>query len=259
MKVIKSLLKLLGVYPYLLRWKHQLNRQKEARDEKRNRLSRLSFYSSFLQKGDLVYDVGANVGNRVEIFLELGCKVVAVEPQENCLNELRKRFGSRIEIVPKGLGEKEEQKTLYVSDTSTLSSLSIDWINSLRISRFTTQHWDKQVTINLTTLEKLIQSFGLPVFCKIDVEGYELEVLKGLKTPVKMLSLEYAVPEQTERLIAYITYCHQLDPSYHFNYSVKEEMKFKLPGFIGFHDFLRVVNSSDFQSTDFGDIYVRRN
>src|SRR5688572_28540682 len=53
----------------------------------------LEFYRQFLAPGELCFDVGANVGNRVKIFLKPGARVVAVEPQRECVRTLRAAFG----------------------------------------------------------------------------------------------------------------------------------------------------------------------
>lgn len=46
----------------------------------------LNFYSKFIKADDLVFDIGANIGTRVKIFLKLGANVVAFEPQPDCIN-----------------------------------------------------------------------------------------------------------------------------------------------------------------------------
>src|SRR5262245_12044409 len=51
------------------------------------------FYSQFIAPGNLCYDVGANVGDRTDIFRKLGARVIAIEPQTACLEVLRQRFG----------------------------------------------------------------------------------------------------------------------------------------------------------------------
>ena len=62
--------------------------------------------------------------NRTVIFLELGAKVVAIEPQEACYKRLIKRFGNQITLVKKGLGAQESVEKLYVSELSAISSFS---------------------------------------------------------------------------------------------------------------------------------------
>ena len=56
---------------------------------KRKRLASrrgLNFYSELIKKDDLCFDIGANYGNRSEVFIKLGAKVVAFEPQPKPLN-----------------------------------------------------------------------------------------------------------------------------------------------------------------------------
>ena len=69
----------------------------------------LNFYSQFIKKGDLCFDVGAHKGNRTEIFLKLGARVVAIEPQERCVRYLQSKFGKnpQFSLVKKGLSDKE--------------------------------------------------------------------------------------------------------------------------------------------------------
>ena len=104
---------------------------------------RKNFYKSLLNPGDLVFDVGANIGNRVEAFLALNAKVVAVEPQSFCRKVLRIKFGSKIEIVEEGLGEKEETKTMHISNANTISSFAEDWIEKVKEGRFKEYEWNE--------------------------------------------------------------------------------------------------------------------
>ena len=128
------------------------NQQKILRD-------RVKFYSSFIKKGDLCYDVGANIGNRVHAFLELGANVVAVEPQKTCYTLLEKKYGSKIKIVKKGLGVQQGFLNFYISETSVLSSFSVEWINSVESDRFKQTNWDKVIKTEITTLDHLISSY----------------------------------------------------------------------------------------------------
>lgn len=255
--MLKKIFKALGLYNFLLGQKRKLNAKKMKAEEKRNAAARMVFYKQLLSPGDLVFDVGANVGNRVETFFAIGCQIVAVEPQEDCIKILKEKFGDSISIIEKGLGEKEEEKTIYISDSNTLSSFSKDWIDSLKDSRFSQHEWNKTAVVSLTTMDNLIAQYGMPVFCKIDVEGFELEVLKGMHQPVPFLSLEYAVPEQTKRLEEYIRHCNSVTSDYLYNYAAREEMKFQLPEFISFDKIIRLIYETEFQATQFGDIYVR--
>jgi FkbM family methyltransferase len=254
--MLKELLKGLRLYKPLVTLKKGVEDILQNLQEKKNVRARVKFYSGFLQASDLVFDVGANVGNRVHSFRAIGCRVVAVEPQPECYEILEKKFGDTIEVVKMGLGEREEEKTMFVANESTISSLSEEWIQSVKQDRFKNHNWDKQIIIKITTLDNLIRKYGKPVFCKIDVEGYELEVLKGLTQPIPRMSVEYTVPEQTNRLIQCIEYCLQLNPAYKFNYCTGESMNYKLKEAVNGEKFLQLVREKEFQASVFGDIYV---
>ena len=219
---------------------------------------RKRFYAQFIKKGDLVFDVGANVGNRIDPLLGIGSKVVAIEPQKNCIHFLKWRFGSRIEIVQMGAGASEEVKDFFVSNESTISSFSTDWIEAVKNNRFNKFHWNNPIKVQITTLDKLIQKYGVPNFIKIDVEGYELEVLQGLSHPVEMVSFEYTVPECTETAIACISQIEKNNPDIECNYSIGESMEFANEHWQIAQDFKEFLSSPEFSSSGFGDIYVRK-
>lgn len=155
---------------------------------------------AFIKEGWLVFDVGANLGNYSALFLEKKAKVIAVEPQSYCVDFLQLRFknNASIKIIRCGLGAKEEEKELMVSSAHTLSSFNKEWVDGVnKTERFKPSNavWEKKEKIPMRTLEGLIAAFGLPSYLKIDVEGYEKEVLRGLKQPVKMVSFEFTIPE----------------------------------------------------------------
>ena len=83
----------------------------------RQRRRMMSFYRQFIREGDLCFDVGANIGNRTEVFLKLGASVVAIEPQADCMKGLQRKFGrnANVTLLQKGLGEKPGQKELLAT------------------------------------------------------------------------------------------------------------------------------------------------
>jgi FkbM family methyltransferase len=218
---------------------------------------RKAFYGSFIQKNDLCFDVGANVGNRIGPLLKIGAKVVAIEPQESCYTLLKNKFGNRIELVTNGLGESESVKDFHISNASTISSFSDEWIDSVKNGRFKEYNWDNVVKIQMTTLDKLIQKYGTPVFIKIDVEGYELNVLKGLTKPVRIISFEYTVPEQTNKVVECIEAIEKNGSNVECNYSVGEGMTFALQDWLSVEDMRKHIFQQEFIDTGFGDVYVR--
>jgi len=231
--------------------------QRVIEEEKAAYKRRVEFFSSFLSPGDLCFDVGANIGNRIEPLLFIGAKVVAVEPQDSCYKILKKKFGNRIAIVKKGLSSEEGQRDFYISNSSTISSFSTEWIESVKEGRLKGHKWNKIVKTEMTTLDNLIKTHGIPKFIKIDVEGYEHEVLKGLSIPVKFLSFEYTVPEQLDKVFDCIKQIEVINNNIECNYSVGESMKLQLNTWITLGDMKNHLKTKEFNETIFGDIYIR--
>lgn len=218
---------------------------------------RIAFYSIFIKPGDLCFDIGANMGNRIGPLLKIGARVVAVEPQEKCIKTLRFKFGDRIEIVKKGVDATEGMRTFHISNETTISSFSEDWIRAVKAGRFQAYDWETTVEMSMTTLDALIGSHGLPAFIKIDVEGFEPEVLKGLSQPVRMISFEYTVPEQTDKSLQCIELLERNSKNILCNYSIGESMELAWMDWVSPSEMKQHIASSEFIKTGFGDIYVK--
>ena len=218
----------------------------------------VQFYSHFVRPGGLCFDVGANIGNRVKIFLNLGARVVAIEPQDACINILKQQFGKNqnCELIQTALGASEGKAEMLISDANTISSLSPEWIKSVKASgRFSEYTWDKKQTISITTLDTLIGKYGQPSFIKIDVEGFEFEVVSGLSKPVKFLSFEFT-PEFLESTRSVISHLQHLGDA-RFNYCLGESMELKLPEWVDAATIKKILSGFEGDTTVFGDVYVR--
>lgn len=219
---------------------------------------RTRFYAGFLDLNDVAFDVGANVGNRTAVFSRLSRTVVAVEPQDHCLAVLRKQFAGnpRVKLVPKAVGPQEGQAEMFLCNVNCMSSLSRAWISTVRRSgRFADLKWERKRTVEVTTLDKLIMEFGLPAFIKVDVEGYEYEVLRGLSRPVKALSFEF-VPEYLQGCYQCVDHLSSLGTA-RFNYSMAESMRLALPAWVEPAEIKHRLSQFTYDPAVWGDIYAR--
>lgn len=257
---IKHYLKKIGVFKYYMYIKRKLINDK-SQDNKDNISfeKSIKFYGQFINSQSLCFDVGANIGNRTEVFIELGAKVIAIEPQDSCVQILEKKFKNRITIEKVGLGASNTTMEMFIADESTISTFSKEFISKTKENLFKYHNWNKKVLVPITTLNDLIEKYGNPDFCKIDVEGFEPEVLKGLSIPIPKLSFEYAVPELTDNVFQCIEKLNTLSADYKYNYSVGESMNFELSDWKTFNEFYSIIQSKSFIDTRFGDIYAFKN
>jgi FkbM family methyltransferase len=165
-----------------------------------------AIYSRFLKAGDLVFDVGSHVGDRTGSFLRLGAKVIAVEPQP-ALGKVLKLFYGRnpkFELVRAAIGSREGEIELKLNTKNpTVATASDDFIKSADAAPgWEGQQWDDKIKVPMTTLDTLIKRYGKPAFVKIDVEGFEDEVLAGLSQPLPALSIEFTTIQRKVALAA---------------------------------------------------------
>jgi FkbM family methyltransferase len=186
-----------------------------------------ALYAHFVKSGDLVFDIGAHVGDRVAAFRRLGAKVVAVEPQR-ALNFVIGMMFSRddcVVIERVAVGRQTGDVRLMINtDNPTISTASTAFIHAAQDAPgWQGQHWDKSIRVPMTTLDALIAEHGVPAFIKIDIEGFEEEALLGLTQPVTALSFEFTTI-QRDVARACIERCVALGMT-QFNVAVGESQK----------------------------------
>ena len=259
--MIKSFLKNIlpkNILELIVKTKSNVNRRvaMQAEENRPEFIKRKNFYAQFLRKGDTYFDIGANYGNRISpiIKLEVGL-IIAVEPQEACCIYLKETFKG-ITVLQNGVGAVAETKTFYVSSDSVLSSFSQDFIDKTGDTRFVGNTWNETKQIEIITLDSIIEKYGTPDFVKVDVEGFEPEVFKGLSKPLKVVSFEYTVPELSDNLFPVIEKLNSLG-NCTFNYSIGESMELHLKGWVSFESIKNILETSSFIATGFGDVYAK--
>ena len=161
-----------------------------------------------LSRGNLVFDVGANDGSKTAVFLKLGATVVAVDPDEKNQRILRDRFlryrvfSKPVTVVGKAVSDSATTAIMWIDGPgSAVNTLNPKWAECLKNHKDSFQHahfglkFDQHKAVETTTIEDLIVTYGMPAYIKIDVEGHEVNVLRGLKQPVPLLSFEVNLPE----------------------------------------------------------------
>ncbi|MEA2905707.1 MAG: hypothetical protein QOI12_3094 [Alphaproteobacteria bacterium] len=170
-------------------------------------------YGAFVRPGDLVFDIGAHVGDRVAAFRRLGARVVAAEPQPALIRTLRLLYGRdrAVAIEPVAVGRAAGSADLKINlDNPTVSTASDDFVRAAQGALgWEGQAWTRTLRVPVTTLDGLIARHGVPAFIKIDVEGFEAEALAGLTQPVAALSFEFTTI-QREVAAACIARCAAL-------------------------------------------------
>ena len=227
-----------------------------GRPWRRRALRRL--YGQFLGPGDLAFDVGAHVGDRTGCFAALGARVIAIEPQPDLAAWLRWQFAGkrRVTVLESALGAAPGRATLHLSRrTPTVTTLSQGWIERVQASAgFARVAWQDRQDVPVATLDALIARHGVPRFCKIDVEGFEAEVLRGLSQPLPALSLEY-VPAAIEVALAAIGRLLELGP-YRFNVTRGERLRRLWPEWRGGREIERWLAGRRAGEPS-GDVYAR--
>jgi|ERR1035438_1598953 FkbM family methyltransferase len=250
---INNFLRQIDAYDYLKIFKDQYFINPVEKEFKRKRLE---FYSAFISPGNLCFDIGASYGNRSEIFLNLGAKVVALEPQHKPAIFLKRKFRDSIILEKKAAGPQLGKNIMFISPNSALSSLSAEWINIVKNKRFRNIKWNRKIEIEVVTIDKLIELYGKPDYCKIDVEGYELDVLHGLSQPINLISFEFTIPEFIDKAIDCINYLSKLG-DIKCNYSAGETMEFGIDNWISKDEFIPMFRNLTKKGIIDGDIYIK--
>ena len=191
-----------------------------------------AFYRRLLsgfRRGDIIFDIGANLGHKTNIFLRIGAQVVAVDPDPLNQQVLRESFlklrfrRSRVIIVGKAVSDRDGMDTFWMdAPGSAKNTLSRKWVDTLRADEhrfgsrldFTTRR-----EVETVSLENLITEHGTPFFIKIDVEGHEPNVLRGLRRPIPYLSFEVNLPEFRPEGHECVDLLGRLEPRGRFNYT----------------------------------------
>jgi len=213
-------------------------------------------YAGFVRQGELVIDVGGHVGNRARVFASLGARVVTVEPQPDFARLLRRLFArsQAVTVLEGAVGAEPGRAGLAISDRfPTVTTLARGWRERrAHDADFAPVVWNREVEVEVTTLDALIDRFGMPGFVKIDVEGAEPAVLAGLSRAVPALSFEY-LPRALDEVDACLSRLAELG-DYEFAWSLGETAQLSAWGHA---EWLRSALEGREAQQRPGDVYAR--
>lgn len=222
--------------------------------DKRSR--EVAFYRDLLkgfQAGDLFFDIGANYGQKTDIFLRIGARVLAVDPDEMNLEALRDKFlryrrvAKQVTIVGKAVSDNSAVHKLWIDEPgSAKNTLSQKWVDTLRRDEARFGHrlnFSHHKEVESISLEELMVAYGVPFFVKIDVEGHEPNVLRGLKRPVPYLSFEVNLPEFRQEGLDCVDLLRNIAADGMFNYVVDCAQGLVLGKWVTSNEFREVFGS----------------
>jgi FkbM family methyltransferase len=212
-------------------------------------------YAQFVRPGELCLDVGAHLGNRLRAMVGAGARVVALEPHPVLFRQLKRMYGRRpgVTLLEQAVGASVGSASLHADASNpTIATLSPEWAAAALGT--TPMVWDYAFSITVTTLDALIDRYGAPAFCKLDIEGSELDALQGLTRPIPALSFEYHPPAR-QLAIRCVTRLLEVG-SYDFNWTDGESAKLRSEVWISGSELIGWLESLP-GGRGFGEIYAR--
>jgi FkbM family methyltransferase len=214
-------------------------------------------YARYLREGDLAFDIGAHVGDRIAAFRRLGARVVAVEPQPLCHRALRLLHGrdTRVHLVRAAVSDGTAGVVLHVNRANpTVSTTSPHFITAAaNATGWEGQLWEDRLEVPALTLDALIAAHGLPQFVKIDVEGHEPAVLRGLGQRLPALSFEFTTMQRRLAFDCLERLAHLGD--YRFDAALGESQQFVFGGPVDASRLANWIESLPDEANS-GDVYA---
>ena len=218
-----------------------------------------ALYAQFVRAGDLAFDIGSHVGDRIGAFRRCGARVIALEPQPDCARVIRALYqgDNHVTLVESACGPKSGRLELHINSANpTVTTASSDFVKAADgAGGWEGQRWDRSIDVPVTTLDALIAAHGRPAFVKIDVEGFEADVLAGLSLPLPALSFEFTT---IQRDVA--ARCLELlaaSGTYGFDVALGESQKLELGRWVGAAEMRAFIEQLPHEANS-GDVYAKQ-
>jgi FkbM family methyltransferase len=209
----------------------------------------------------LIFDIGANKGEKTDVFITKAEKVICFEPNPDLAKLLKEKYANKNVIVNDvAVSDSIGEKIFSIANVDTISTLEDDWITN---SRFSNREytWDKKITVKTTTLDQIIEEYGIPDYVKIDVEGHEHRVLLPFTKliPNTIFSFEWS-EEHKSKIISILNHVHSLGYD-KFAATIIDNLVFEeqLSPYWGSFDMMSRLESLDENRKElFGMIYFKK-
>jgi FkbM family methyltransferase len=149
----------------------------------------------------MLFDIGSNKGLYTDANINKYDKFILIDANKDLCNQLRNKYHNNPNIIiEQKIVSKDKTDIFYISNAHTISTCDIEWINN---SRFTHSYSFTKTTGNESiTIDELVEKYGIPSYIKIDVEGYELNVLKSMSKKYCPIGFEWAEEKKNELLLS---------------------------------------------------------
>lgn len=188
-----------------------------------------------ITKGDLVFDIGANKGDKTDVFISMGAKVLSVEPDEYCYEILNSRFNlnQNVSLLKCAVADVDSTEEFFkLGDGNVLNTLSMKWkeiVESDPLKRFKEcRLFQNTEYVQTYSLNTLIQKYGIPKLIKVDVEGYEWNVFSNLNCDIENIIFEANLPEFYYETVKIINKFYEINKNYKFNVVQNNELLFSV-------------------------------
>ena len=181
-----------------------------------------SFIAEIKFNKGLFFDIGSHIGLWSIANMPNAKTIVSVEASPTTFKQLVKNISENKNIVALNYAvcnNNCQDITFYEAEANTLSTLNKEWLTSSE-SRFHNMRYGI-IQCKTTTIDKLIESFGMPELIKIDVEGGEYDCVSSLTKKTKSLCFEWA-----SETIKCLDYLHELGFT-HFYIQYKDDYTFR--------------------------------
>jgi len=209
---------------------------------------------TFFAPGDKYFDIGAHKGDKAIPFINNNVECILIEPQPFCVDHLKKTFLNNplVQILAIGLGESRNVLEMSINTNEpVLSTFNEEW----KTGRFANSLWDSKIEVPIMTIDNLIEKYGHPRYIKIDVEGFEFQVLKGLTKKTGLISFEFT-SEFYKNASKCITYLNSFGYN-KFNFSQGDNTNFFLENWMDASSFNLMMADLCLKNNGlWGDIYA---